>query len=80
MSRNVIYKDERLTVVTGVDHMLGQFYQVYDREVETPEGEGIVLDWSEQAGYDTNLTGIPNKPIILDVINEYISDNGNPID
>jgi len=82
MSRNVIFKDEKLTVVQGIDHMLGEFYQLYDNELlnETKEGEGIILDWSEQFSYETNLTGIPNKDNVLDVINEYVSENGNPID
>jgi len=77
MSRNTHYKDARLTVITGVDHMLGLFYQVYDNTMqnETPEGEGIVLDWSEGFGYETNLTGIPNNKNVLVVINEYIEQN-----
>ena len=81
MSRNTIYRDKRLTVVHGIDHMLGEFYQLYDRNLmdETPEQEGIIIDWSDQFGYDTNLTGIPNKPNVLDVINEYVLDNSEQI-
>jgi hypothetical protein len=74
MSRKTIYKDERLTVVQGVDHMLGNFYQIYDKEVDTPEQEGIVLDWSEGFGYETNFTGIQPKSRVEDLINEYLMD------
>ena len=75
MSRIVFYRDDRITVVTGVDHMLGLFFQLYDKTMqnETSEGEGIILDWSKNFGYDTNLTGIPNSDNVLDVINEYIA-------
>jgi len=76
MSRNVIYQDERLTVVHGIDHMLGEFYQLYDRNLmdETPEQEGIIIDWSEGFGYETNLTGIQPKSRVEDLINEYLMD------
>jgi hypothetical protein len=79
MSRKTIYRDPKITVVEGVDHMLGKFYQIYDRDMEqeTSEGEGIVLDWNGQFGYETNLTGIPNKPDVTDLINEYLMDNIN---
>lgn len=79
MSRKTIYQDPKVTVVEGVDHMLGKFYQIYDKDManETPEGEGIVLDWSEGFGYDRNLTGIPDKPNVQDLINEYLMDNIN---
>lgn len=77
MSRITHYKDSRLTVIGGVDHMLGIFFQLYDRELEneTPEGEGIVLEWSEGFGYERNLTGIPNKNNVLELINEYVAGN-----
>ena len=59
MSRKTIYQDSRITVVEGVDHMLGKFLQIFDKEMEdeTPEGEGLVLDWSEGFGFERNLTG-----------------------
>jgi len=83
MSRTVIFKDERLTVVQGVDHMLGEFFQLYDNQMcnETPEGEGIIIDWSEGYGYETNLSGIvPKGRHVFDVINQYVSENSNSID
>lgn len=77
MSRNTLYTDDRLIVIHGHDHMFGEFYQIYDKNLmdETPEQEGIIISWSDQFGYDTNLTGIPNKPNVLDVVNQYIQDN-----
>ena len=83
MSRKTIHTDYRLTVVTGDDHMLGRFYQIYDRDMEqeTPEGEGIVLDWSEGFGYDRNLTGISTKDKdVLEVIAQYVLDYGEPLE
>jgi hypothetical protein len=72
MSRNTLHTDYRLTVVTGEDHMLGKFYQIYDKDMEqeTGEGEGLVLEWSERFGCESNLTGIPNKPDVLEVISQ----------
>jgi hypothetical protein len=63
MSRKTIYKDERFTVVGGDDHAVGKFLQVFDKELEneTPEGEGLILDWSELFGMETNLTGEPTS-------------------
>lgn len=62
MSRTTVFKTNRIEVVMGVDHMLGQFIQMYDNNFssETPEGEGLILDWSEAFGFKTNLTGISN--------------------
>lgn len=83
MSRNTLHTDYRLTVIGGEDHMLGKFYQIYDRDMEqeTPEGEGIVLDWSEGFGYNTNLTGISTKDKdVLEVISQYVLDYGELIE
>jgi hypothetical protein len=82
MSRKTIHTDYRLTVIGGEDHLLGKFYQIYDRDMEqeTSEGEGIVLDWSEGFGYDRNLTGIPNKPDVLELIAEYVLNYGEPLE
>jgi hypothetical protein len=76
MSRVTIYRDKRFTVVTGVDHALGNFLQVFDRDMldETPEGEGLVLDWSQFFGIEINRTGIPgNDP--LEISKKYLEDN-----
>lgn len=77
MSRFTNYRDDRLTVVSGDDHLLGRFIQLYDNEVETPEGEGIVLDWSEGFGVTINFTGIPTSSSQIDVmhtVEEYLKE------
>lgn len=77
MSRFTSYRDDRLTVVSGDDHLLGRFIQLYDNEVETPEGEGIVLDWSEGFGITINFTGIPTSNSEIDVkhtVEEYLKE------
>jgi hypothetical protein len=77
MSRLTIYKDDRITVIGGDDHALGRFFQIFDKEMEneTPEGEGVVYDWSELFGVETNYTGQPStldpKTIIDNYINEH---------
>jgi len=79
MSRITLYQDKRLTLIGGEDHMLGSFLQLYDKEKqdETPEGEGLIYDWSMFFGTETNYTGIPidtgKKPI--EIIREYIKEN-----
>jgi hypothetical protein len=80
MSRKIIYSDSRLTVVTGVDHVLGLFYQIYNREMvnETPEQEGLVLDWSELFGFEVNYTGLSKDLGVTGMIKAYICDNCNP--
>ena len=75
MSRKTIYQDSRLTVVGGEDHMLGKFLQIFDKEMEneTPEGEGLVFDWSERFGIERNFTGyIYDEP--QKVIDSYINE------
>lgn len=75
MSRNIAYKDNRLTIVHDIDHICGEFYQIYDKQIETPEGEGLVLDWSELFKYQTNCTGIPNNKNIKELVKKYIKDS-----
>ena len=79
MSRITNYQDKRFTVVSGLDHMLGNFIQLYDKELEdeTPEGEGLVLDWSEGFGISSNYTGSPvnnNAQDVMLVVGNYISE------
>jgi hypothetical protein len=78
MSRITVYQDRRLTVVTGNDHALGKFHQIFDKDMEneTPEGEGIVLDWSELFGFETNLTGYPTSLGVETMIYDYIKEFG----
>jgi len=78
MSRKTIYHDSRLSVVTGVDHALGKFFQIFDKEMqdETPEGEGLVLDWSELFGFEVNFTGISKQIDIELIIAQYIMEHG----
>ncbi len=78
MSRHTLYQDDRLTLIGGVDHMLGGFLQLYDKEMqnETPEGEGLVFDWSQGFGMETNYTGINVNDVnsIEEVIEQYINE------
>jgi hypothetical protein len=78
MSRHTIYWDERFSVVAGNDHVLGLFVQLFDKEVEqeTPEGEGLVFDWSQGFGVERNLTGIPGENPV-EIVNRYIIDRKN---
>ena len=77
MSRKTVYQDNRLTVVRGIDHVLGEFFQIFDKEMEneTPEGEGIVLDWSQLFGFETNLTGYPDSMGVETIISSYINEH-----
>lgn len=76
MSRKTIYKDNRLTVVQGIDHVLGEFYQIFDNEMvdETSEGEGLILDWSKLFGFEVNFTGQPNSIPVPEIITSYIEE------
>lgn len=77
-----MYEDSRLTVVYGIDDFFGKFYQIFDKELqdETPEGEGLVLDYSEFIGYGINLTGISNNISPHDMIILYIREcTGNNV-
>lgn len=82
MSRYTNYQDERFTVVSGHDHMLGKFIQVYDKDLEdeTPEGEGLVLDWSEGFGIQTNYIGSPitnDESNVMNAVTNYLKENVN---
>lgn len=76
MSRIVLHKGNRFTVVVGADHVLKAFTQVYDNNLidQTPEGEGLVFDWSVALGLEVNRINIDmNKPKpVLQLIESYI--------
>lgn len=74
MSRSTIYADKRLTVIAGNDHVLGNFFQIFDKKVETPEGEGLVFDWSERFGIETNFTGLSKKLEPLSIVYQYVGE------
>lgn len=80
MSRFTNYQDNKLTVVSGLDHVLGKFIQLYDKDMEekTSKGEGIVLDWSVGFGISTNLTGNPiinEESNIWSAVTGYIAEH-----
>ena len=77
MSRLNYYRDNRLEVITGEDHVLGKFFQIFDKDFieESIEGEGLVLDWSEKFGYEINHTGIPNQTDPENIVKQYIKEN-----
>lgn len=74
MSRRTLFENSRLTLVGGEDHVLGSFLQLYDKDLqhETPEGEGLIFDWSQGMGIETNLTGESNKEPPLAIVMHYI--------
>jgi len=76
MSRKIFYQNDKLTAVTGDDHVMGEFFQLYDKDLrsETPEGEGLILDWSEKFSMETNKTGIAGENP-LQIISEYITNH-----
>jgi hypothetical protein len=75
MSRKTLHQDERFHLVEGDDHVLGAFIQLFDKEMETetPEGEGLVLDWSKMFGYERNYTGVQGINA-LDICIKYIEE------
>jgi len=75
MSRKTIYFDDRYSVVTGYDIAVGNFIQIYDNTMRdcTPEGEGLILDWSSYLKYETNNTTIPNHEDINAFLNAFMS-------
>lgn len=76
MSRKTLYRDERFHLVEGFDHAVGAFIQLFDKEMEseTPEGEGLVLDWDQMFGFETNYTGAHGINA-LDMALNYIEEN-----
>lgn len=82
MSRISFFKNETKEVVVGQDHVCGKFIQLYDKEVETPEGEGLILSFDTQFGLDTNYTGMsPKTETFNDVVClviDYVFKNDEP--
>jgi hypothetical protein len=77
MSRIILHNGNRFTVVAGIDHVLKSFVQVYDKtkENKTPEGEGLIFDWSVALGLEINKTNIDinnYKGTVFDLIKKYI--------
>jgi hypothetical protein len=79
MSRTILFSNDRFSLVGGEDHVLGRFVQLFDKEMvdETPEQEGLVLDWSEGFGLEINYTGISNDVPVHKIIVEYIKEHNN---
>lgn len=77
MSRITVYQDTEVEVVVGTDHVVGRFIQIYDSTLRgvTPEGEGLIYDWSETFGVQTNMTGIPSSTPPEILMNEYLSEH-----
>jgi len=77
MSRQTLYQDSRLTVVGGEDHAVGKFLQLFDKDMqnETPEGEGLVFDWSTMFGIETNYTGYPQSMTPESIVDNYIKEH-----
>lgn len=74
MSRETKYEDDRISVVGGVDTIFGEFLLIYDKDLanETPEGEGLVYDWSRAWGIRINMTGVPNNTPPMELMDIYI--------
>jgi len=72
MSRIILHNGKRFTVVAGIDHVLKSFVQLYDK---TPEGEGLIFDWSVTFGNEINKTNNDlnkHKGTVFDFIKSYI--------
>ena len=82
MSRITIFYDNRLNVISGDDIALGKFYQIFDKEMknETPDGEGLVFEWSEFFGIQINYTGQPNHLSPEEIVSNYINEHKTNID
>jgi len=75
MSRLTLHNGKRFTIVIGIDHILKSFVQLYDKleENKTPEGEGLILDWSVAFGAEVNKNNIDlTQGTVLENIKEYI--------
>jgi len=75
MSRITLHRDKRFHLVAGEDHALGSFIQLFDQDMvnETPEGEGLVVDWSQVFGFEVNYSGLKGINA-LDICIKYLED------
>lgn len=76
MSRHVIYENDRILLTEGEDVISGRFVMMFDHDLEseTPDGTGLVMDWSEVSGYKINYTGYPNTMTPKTIAHNYITD------
>jgi hypothetical protein len=75
MSRIVLHNGKRFTVIIGVDYILKSFAQLYDKyeKNNTPEGEGLVYDWSVAFGTEVNKINLKNtNNSVLTQIRNYV--------
>lgn len=57
MSREGFKINDNITLVTGSDHALGQFAQIYDSRTEEKFDEGLIFDWDGMFGFTRNHIG-----------------------
>lgn len=76
MSRIVLYQNDNIEVITGFDPIVGEFYQIFDKDLcyETPEGEGLIFECSMANGITVNYTGINSSNNIQSIITGYLND------
>ena len=75
MSRIILYDNNNLQVVTGFDPMVGNFYQLFDKDLsyDTPDGEGLILEWSMANGLSVNYTDMKHSDNIQKIITNYMN-------
>ena len=75
MSRYTIYYTDKITLVSGMDHILGPFLNLIDIDQCTEANdEGIIYSWSQLFKVEinnTNLSGAPEE-ICLNYIKNKI--------
>lgn len=74
MKDSILFKNSRFTILNDNDDLVGEYYVLSENEFETPDGEGVVFDWSDNFGYGTNYTGLNPNDFInpLSLILQYI--------
>lgn len=77
MSRNVLKGNEGLTVVLGLDHVMGYFIQVFDPTRADEDDEGLVanVDMGPFQPCETKEGPVMGtKGVLLELGERYISD------